>query len=73
VSARITHKCPYGPCDRQVDRAQFACRNHWYWLPKDLRDAIWGSYRSGDTGAHMEAMSDAIDWYGKREAEAAKA
>lgn len=25
----------------------FACREHWYDLPKKLRDAIWREYRDG--------------------------
>ena len=23
------------------------CRSHWYMVPKDLRDAVWATYRPG--------------------------
>jgi hypothetical protein len=57
-----THDCPHPTCGRQVPLTQFACRNHWYRIPKDMRDAIWAGYRSGDTLGHMQAMSDARRW-----------
>lgn len=55
------HRCPKNGCNRRVPRAQFACREHWYQVSKPTRDAIYAAYRSGDTGAHMEAMGDALE------------
>jgi len=59
--ANTTHACP-GQCGRQVFTHQFACRADWFRLPLDLRRAITDNYRR-DRAAHLEAMSDAIEWY----------
>lgn len=56
-----THECPKNGCKARVSRSQFACRRHWYEVSKETRQAIYEAYRSGDTGAHMEAMGDAIE------------
>ncbi len=55
------HECP-GGCGRQVGRHHFACKACWYRLPADLRRPISATYRR-DTGAHLAAMADAVDWY----------
>lgn len=55
-----THQCPGKECFRQVPQSQFACRDHWFSLPKHMRDAIWRGYRSGD--GHFEAMGEAIEY-----------
>lgn len=43
----MTHTCHAPGCSRSVPPKMFACRNHWYALPKPIRDAIWFEYRSG--------------------------
>jgi len=59
----MTHKCPRPECSRDVPDDQFACRGDWYALPERLRTEIWRGWRSGDTQAHAEAMSEALGWY----------
>lgn len=49
---------------------QYACRSHWYELPKDIRDAIWATYgnRLTDPGGHLAAMTDAARFYREKDA-----
>lgn len=41
------HTCHWPGCKQQVPPARWGCRDHWYRLPKALRDRIWRSYRPG--------------------------
>lgn len=59
----MTHKCPHRQCTLQVSAARLACRPHWYMLPKDLREAVWNAYNSGDRLGHRQAVSAALTWY----------
>ena len=58
------HRCPSIGCDAQVPSGMFACRPHWFQLPKDIRDSIWAGYRAQPGGvAHWAAMEDAMDFF----------
>lgn len=59
----MSHECPAEPCTAQVEDTMFACRPHWYALPKKIRDDIWAGYTGGDAEAHKEAMIAAAVWY----------
>ena len=53
----MSHRCPAPKCETQVPSNQYACRAHWYSLPKPLRDEIWAAYREEPLGkAHTDAM-----------------
>lgn len=54
------HKCPKTGCNKQVPSHMLACRNHWFEVPKSLRDAIWDSYRNNNKGAHSANVQEAI-------------
>lgn len=41
------HTCHWPGCATLVSPAVWGCRGHWYMLPKEIRDAIWGAYRAG--------------------------
>lgn len=41
------HVCHWPGCTRQVPPAMWGCKEHWFKLPKTLRDAIWKEYRPG--------------------------
>lgn len=41
------HACHWPGCERQVPPAMWGCREHWFKLPKPLRDQIWKEYRPG--------------------------
>lgn len=43
----MSHTCHWTGCTRAVPPAMWGCREHWFKLPKVLRDAIWREYRPG--------------------------
>jgi hypothetical protein len=52
----------------QVPPAMWGCRNHWYKLPKSLRDKIWETYRIGQeidgdpSLEYLEVMKEVQKW-----------
>jgi hypothetical protein len=58
------HVCHWPGCGRQVPPAMWGCREHWFSLPKPLRDRIWATYRPGQeegAAAVSTAYLDAAD------------
>lgn len=57
----LTHECPYPECRERIPLRLFACRDHWYALPREIRDDVWSAYRRHGVGsaelahAHDEA------------------
>lgn len=43
----MAHTCHATGCKRTVPPEMFACRSHWFALPKAMRDEIWRTYRPG--------------------------
>lgn len=43
----MAHRCHMTECDTPVPREMFACRRHWFMIPKPIRDRIWATYREG--------------------------
>lgn len=41
------HRCHWPGCPKQVPPAMWGCREHWFRLPKRLRDKVWAAYRAG--------------------------
>lgn len=41
------HECHWPTCVHQVPPAMWGCREHWFNLPKALRDRIWEAYQPG--------------------------
>lgn len=41
------HTCHWPGCNAHVPSAAWGCKRHWFMLPKNLRDAIWQTYRPG--------------------------
>jgi hypothetical protein len=39
------------------------CREHWYQLPKNLRDEIWRAFRAGDSAANLAGIRRAIQYH----------
>lgn len=56
------HTCPRTGCSARVPDSMFACRPHWYTLPKAIRDEIWWAFRKRGVGsaeltaAHLAAL-----------------
>jgi hypothetical protein len=43
----MRHECHWTGCNRIVPPAMWGCREHWFKLPKLLRDQIWKEYVPG--------------------------
>ena len=72
----MSHQCPGikangEQCEARVSSDMLACRPHWYQLPKEIRDRVWATWRSGDDAGHDQAVMDAVSWYRDRAAERA--
>lgn len=56
------HTCPKTGCSARVPDEMFACRPHWFSLPKTTRDEIWRAYERHGVGsaeltaAHLAAL-----------------
>jgi hypothetical protein len=58
-----THRCPAGGCRVKVPATRLMCREHWYQVPRPLRDAVWATWRSGagkGSPAHDAAIVAAV-------------
>jgi hypothetical protein len=56
-------RCPVLGCGDQIDRTRLMCRRDWYLVPKQLRDRVWATWRSGQgaaSGGHQETVLTAI-------------
>jgi hypothetical protein len=55
--------CPVPSCRKHIDPSRLMCRDHWYLVPKQLRDRIWATWRSGDgarSSEHREVVLLAV-------------
>jgi hypothetical protein len=43
----VSHHCHWPSCKIEVPPARWGCRQHWFKLPKYLRDKIWATYVPG--------------------------
>ena len=41
------HHCHWPGCEKKVPPAMWGCKEHWFKLPKILRDKIWAAYEPG--------------------------
>ena len=42
----VERECPHPGCGKPIERWRFACRPHWFMLPRPIRDAINVAYRA---------------------------
>lgn len=56
-------KCAAPGCVHPRRDGQLMCREHWFQLPKPLRDEIWSTYRSHHQTAHLDAVRRAIKFH----------
>jgi len=52
-------ECAAPRCHGQIDPSRLMCRTHWYTVPKELRDRVWATWRSGN-GAYSKEHQDAV-------------
>lgn len=55
-----THECPAPDCTQRVPFDRFACRAHWYSIPKPLRDALWRAWRDDDFAEHARVRAECV-------------
>lgn len=56
-------RCAIKRCSCQIDPSRLMCSSHWYMVPKELRDQVWATWRSGQgafTSQHREAVRRAV-------------
>lgn len=46
MNATADRRCPYEGCPRRIGRELFACSEHWFTLPKGIRDDINRAWRA---------------------------
>lgn len=62
------HTCHWPGCSRQVPPAMWGCKEHWYKLPRNLRNRIWATYRPGQevrmdpSQAYLDAADAVQKW-----------
>ena len=62
------HVCHWPGCGKQVPPAMWGCKEHWFKLPKSLRDRIWETYKPGQeinlspSSAYLEAARAVQEW-----------
>lgn len=62
------HHCHWPDCDRNVPPAMWGCKEHWFKLPKRLRDRIWATYKPGQevtmtpSEAYMKVALEVQQW-----------
>jgi hypothetical protein len=59
----LPSRCPIAGCRDQIDPSRLMCRGDWYLVPKQLRDRVWATWRSGQgalSREHQEAVRTAI-------------
>jgi hypothetical protein len=39
----MSHTCHWPDCRKEVPPAMWGCKQHWFALPKPLRDRIWAT------------------------------
>ena len=62
----MAHRCPSPGCTARVPSGRFACRSHWFTIPKPLRDELWQAYRnhgvmSDEYAAAAEACEEFLE------------
>lgn len=56
-------RCPISGCEQRIDPSRLMCRGHWYTVPKEIRDQVWATWRSGQgafSREHKSAVRSAI-------------
>lgn len=66
------HHCHWPGCNTVVPPKMWGCKNHWFTLPQNLRNAIWNTYRPGQeidknpSAEYLKAAGDVQKWITER-------
>jgi hypothetical protein len=61
-SADAKTKCPHPQCKNMKPRSQYACKNHWLALPKNIRDKVWTGFKTSSK-IWLEADKEALAFW----------
>lgn len=62
------HTCHWPGCGKTVPPSMWGCKQHWFALPKNLRDRIWATYMPGQeitktpSAAYINVAKDVQAW-----------
>ncbi len=71
------HMCHWPTCDKVAPPKMWGCRDHWFRLPKILRDKIWAAYVPGqevrkDPSPQYLAVMDEVEAFIRSEIDAGR-
>jgi hypothetical protein len=64
----MPHTCHWPGCGKLVPPKMWGCKEHWFALPKPLRDRIWAAYQPGQeitktpSLEYIEAAKQVRNW-----------
>lgn len=59
----MKHICHWDGCNKECPPAMWGCKDHWFTLPKFLRDQVWRAYRPGqEIDKNPSAKYLAVTW-----------
>ena len=56
----MSKQCPIRGCLGEKQDNQVFCRDHWFQVPKPIRDAIWEAYCRKDRNASLKNIAEAM-------------
>lgn len=64
----MPHTCHWPGCEKHVPPSLWGCKEHWFTLPKSLRDRLWAVYVPGQeitktpSDEYLEVAMDIKRW-----------
>lgn len=66
------HTCHWPGCGKAVPPSMWGCKQHWFALPKRLRDKVWATYRPGQeitktpSASYINVVKEVRQWISER-------
>lgn len=60
-------ECPAPGCKVIKHRERFACPDHWFQLPKEMRDQIWSTFKKRNWAAWQGLFEEAQQHWKERQ------
>lgn len=64
----MKHTCHWAGCTKETHPAMWGCSQHWFMLPKLLRDKIYAHYRPGQettktpSAGYVKVAKEVQEW-----------
>lgn len=59
------NQCPHPKCEAMKPTSMYACRSHWFSLPKNIKAKIWRGYKE-NASLWLEADKEAIAFWNSK-------